>query len=99
MTRPPALPTEDVATAMQSLHKDWDLVSGKLHRELTFSNFVEAFAFMTSVALHAERTDHHPEWSNVYNRVTIDLATHDSLGITQLDLDLAEVIDQLTSSG
>ena len=53
---------------------------------------------MTSVALHAERTDHHPEWSNVYNRVTIDLATHDPLGITQLDLDLAEVIDQLTSS-
>lgn len=81
---------------MADLHPDWDLVSGKLHRELTFANFVEAFSFMSAVALHAEKADHHPEWSNVYNRVTIDLVTHDASGITQLDLDLAAVIDSLT---
>lgn len=78
---------------MSSLHLDWDLVSGKLHRELRFQNFVEAFSFMTAVALHAEKADHHPEWSNIYNRVTIDLVTHDAKGITQLDLDLAATID------
>lgn len=96
MARPPALETSAVSAAMADLHPDWDLVSGKLHRELTFANFVEAFSFMSAVALHAEKADHHPEWSNVYNRVTIDLVTHDASGITQLDLDLAAVIDSLT---
>ncbi len=82
---------------MQDLHSDWDLVSGKLHRELEFANFVDAFAFMTAIAIHAEKADHHPEWSNVYNRVTIDLVTHDVDGITQLDLDLAAKIDSLAT--
>lgn len=95
MTRPPALETSDVAAAMADLDPDWDLVAAKLHRELVFSNFIEAFSFMSAVALHAEKADHHPEWSNVYNRVTIDLVTHDASGITQLDLDLAAVIDSL----
>lgn len=81
---------------MKSLHPDWDLVNGKLHRELTFDNFVSAFAFMTAVAMHAERTNHHPEWSNVYSRVTIDLTTHDAGGISQFDLDMATIIDGLT---
>lgn len=97
MARPQAIPTSDVATAMQDLHSDWDLVSGKLHRELEFANFVDAFAFMTAIAIHAEKADHHPEWSNVYNRVTIDLVTHDVDGITQLDLDLAAKIDSLAT--
>ena len=97
MTRPAKLPTADVASAMSELHADWDLVSGKLHRELTFANFIEAFAFMSAVALHAEKADHHPEWSNVYNRVTIDLVTHDVDGITRLDLDLAAKIDALST--
>ncbi len=88
--------TGDVAAAMSNLHADWDLVSGKLHRELKFANFIDAFAFMTSVAIYAEKADHHPEWSNVYNRVVIDLVTHDADGITELDLDLATKIDQLT---
>lgn len=78
---------------MTELHTDWDLSAGKLHRELTFSDFVEAFSFMSAVALAAEKTDHHPEWSNVYNRVVIDLVTHDPTGITQLDIDLAKSID------
>jgi len=78
---------------MQSLHPDWDLVSGKLHRDLAFNSFIDAFAFMTAIAIHAEKMNHHPEWSNVYNRVSIDLVTHDAGGISQLDLDLAAIID------
>ncbi len=55
----------------------WSLVNGKLHRDFEFASFVEAFGFMSSVALLAESADHHPEWSNVYKRVAIDLTTHD----------------------
>ncbi len=72
----------------------WEVVEGKLHREFRFTNFVEAFGFMAQVALLAERRDHHPEWSNVYNRVTIDLTTHDAGGLTALDFDLARSVDQ-----
>jgi len=94
MTLPTALETADVAAAMADLHPDWDLVSGKLHRELTFANFIDAFGFMASIAIVAEKLDHHPEWSNVYNRVTVDLTTHDVGGITTQDLDLAGHIDR-----
>ncbi len=97
MGRPPVLKMDDIVAAMQELNQDWDVASGKLHRELQFPDFVSAFAFMTEVALAAERIDHHPEWSNVYNRVIIDLATHDPAGITQLDVDLANAIDQSSS--
>jgi 4a-hydroxytetrahydrobiopterin dehydratase len=76
----------------------WDLVEGKLHRELKFPGFVEAFGFMTSLALVAERSDHHPEWFNVYNRVTLDLATHDAGGVTELDFALAEAANRLIGS-
>ncbi len=93
MARPTKLPTGDVAEAMAELHLDWDLVNGKLHRELRFANFAEAFGFMASIAIIAEKMDHHPEWSNVYNRVTIDLVTHDVDGISNLDLELAAIID------
>lgn len=71
----------------------WTIVDGKLHRELHFGDFAEAFAFMTRVAIHAEKLDHHPEWSNVWNRVTIDLVTHDAGGLTELDIELADRID------
>ena len=73
----------------------WDLVDGKLHRELRFANFVEAFGFMTRLALIAEKSDHHPEWSNVYDRVVIDLRTHDADGITERDLSLAAAANRL----
>jgi 4a-hydroxytetrahydrobiopterin dehydratase len=63
--------------------------------ELTFANFRQAFAFMTEVALLAERADHHPEWFNVYNRVNIRLTTHDAAGITSKDIELARAIDEL----
>ena len=72
----------------------WALVDGKLHRELRFGDFAEAFAFMARVAINAEKLDHHPEWSNVYNRVTIDLVTHDAGGLTDLDLQLATRVDR-----
>jgi 4a-hydroxytetrahydrobiopterin dehydratase len=74
----------------------WQLVAGKLHRDLVFADFVEAFAFMTKVALVAEAMDHHPEWSNVWNRVSIDLITHDTGGLSHLDVQLAQRIDGLT---
>lgn len=73
----------------------WSLRDGKLHRELRFPSFVEAFGFMSQVALIAERMNHHPEWSNVYNRVVIDLTTHDAGGLSALDFELAEAIDAL----
>lgn len=75
--------------------KDWTVENGKLKREFTFKNFVEAFGFMASVALEAEKLDHHPDWSNSYNKVTISLVNHEVNGITQLDFDLAAKMDEL----
>ncbi len=73
----------------------WSMKDGKLHRQFQFPSFVEAFGFMSSLALVAESMGHHPEWFNVYNRVTIDLTTHDSGGITQKDVDLATKANEL----
>ncbi|MFM7361440.1 MAG: 4a-hydroxytetrahydrobiopterin dehydratase [Cyanobium sp.] len=73
----------------------WSLVNGKLQRELRFADFSEAFGFMSRVALAAEAMGHHPEWSNVWNRVTIELTTHDTGGLSDLDLALARRIDVL----
>ena len=73
----------------------WSVKAGKLHRELKFESFVEAFGFMTSVALVAEATNHHPEWFNVYGRVLIDLTTHDAGGISTRDFKLARAIDKI----
>ena len=66
---------------------------GAITREFTFADFVEAFAFMTQVALVAEKSNHHPEWCNVYNRVDITLTTHDVGGLSQRDIDLARYAD------
>ena len=73
----------------------WKLAADKksVQKSFKFENFVEAFGFMTRVALHAEKADHHPEWFNVYNKVDITLNTHDAGGLTQKDLDLAQKID------
>ncbi|SBO42489.1 4a-hydroxytetrahydrobiopterin dehydratase [Cyanobium sp. NIES-981] len=76
---------------------DWQLVEGKLRRELRFTDFVAAFGFMTQVALVAEAMGHHPEWSNVWNRVVVTLTTHDTGGLSDLDLELARRIDALAS--
>ena len=73
----------------------WSLVDGKLHRELVFADFNEAFGFMSRVALIAEAMGHHPEWRNVWNRVVVDLTTHDTGGLSNLDRQLAQRIRAL----
>jgi 4a-hydroxytetrahydrobiopterin dehydratase len=75
----------------------WSILDGKLHREFHFPDFVAAFAFMTGVALVAESKNHHPEWRNVYNRVVIDLTTHDAQGLTALDFELAAAANALAT--
>jgi len=77
---------------------DWDLRDNALHRTFRFRDFVQAFGFMTTVALVAERVNHHPEWSNVYDTVTIRLTTHDAGGVTDKDYALAEEISRLAAS-
>lgn len=76
-------------------HPDWRLRGTKLHREYIFKDFVQAFGFMSQVALLAERTNHHPDWSNSYNRVSIDLTTHDAQSVTGKDLTLAVAIEKV----
>jgi len=75
----------------------WTLEGGKLHREYKFADFVEAFGFMASAALVAERMNHHPEWFNVYRTVRVELATHDAGGITALDFELARAMSKLAA--
>lgn len=85
---------EQIQTGLKEL-PGWALKEEKLHREFKFKNFVQAWGFMTQVAMLAEQMDHHPEWSNVYNRVEIYLTTHEAGGISQRDFDLAAKIDQV----
>ncbi|HEX9190318.1 MAG TPA: 4a-hydroxytetrahydrobiopterin dehydratase [Vicinamibacteria bacterium] len=94
MPRPARLAEEDVARRLAAL-PGWALERGKLHRTYAFRDFGEAFAFMTAVAQEAEALGHHPEWSNVYNRVAVDLTTHDAQGITHLDFELAARMERL----
>jgi len=75
----------------------WSVEAGRLHKEFRFADFVVAFGFMSQVALVAERMNHHPEWSNVWSRVVVDLFTHDAGGITRRDLELARAMDALAS--
>jgi 4a-hydroxytetrahydrobiopterin dehydratase len=83
----------------QALEKlaGWREVTGRdaISRKFVFKNFNEAFGFMTRVALHAEKLDHHPEWCNVYKTVEVTLSTHDAGGVTQLDVKLAEIMNRL----
>lgn len=88
------LSNEEIHERLQAL-AGWSLEREKLHRQLSFPDFVHAFGFMAQVALVAERMNHHPEWSNVYGRVVIDLTTHDVGGISELDFELARRIDAL----
>lgn len=92
MTRPKALEEAEIEAKLADL-EGWALVDGKLHRTFRFANFVEAFGFMASTALVAEKMDHHPEWSNVYATVVVDLTTHDAGGVTTLDFELAAAMN------
>ncbi|HXV46951.1 MAG TPA: 4a-hydroxytetrahydrobiopterin dehydratase [Nitrososphaera sp.] len=73
----------------------WKVVGGKVNKTFEFGDFVQAFGFMTRVAIEAEKMNHHPEWFNVYNRVRIDLVTHDLGGISNYDIKLAKTIDRI----
>lgn len=84
----------DIHSKLASL-PHWQLRDNALHRELRFRDFVDAFGFMAAVALCAERANHHPEWSNVYNRVIIRLTTHDTGGVSERDFALATEIDRI----
>jgi 4a-hydroxytetrahydrobiopterin dehydratase len=94
MSRPSPLPPGEIAARLESL-PGWSFTSGALRREFVFPGFPEAFGFMTQVALAAEKLDHHPDWSNVWNRVSVVLSTHDAKGVTELDFALAEVMQRL----
>ncbi len=88
------LSEEAIQAALPTL-TGWTVQEGKLHRECTFPDFVAAFGFLTQVAIASEKMDHHAEIYNVYNRVRLDLTTHDAGGISQRDLDLAQKINAL----
>jgi len=93
-SNPVRLGEAELAVEMRKL-TDWRGESGKLHREYEFADFVAAFAFMAGAALVAQGMDHHPEWSNVFNKVRIGLATHDAAGITARDVELAHAMEEL----
>ncbi len=94
MSAPKKLTDEEITEGLSALDQ-WSLVGGKLQREYQFADFIEAMGFMTRAALVAESLNHHPEWFNVYNRVKVDLVTHDVDGISNYDLQLAARMDQL----
>jgi 4a-hydroxytetrahydrobiopterin dehydratase len=75
----------------------WTLAKGKLTRDFEFPDFIHAFGFMATSALAIEKMNHHPEWSNVYNRVSVALTTHDAGGITEKDLDLAQALSRIAA--
>jgi 4a-hydroxytetrahydrobiopterin dehydratase len=94
MPRPQRLTDAEIGERLKDVPA-WQVAGGKLRREFEFADFVAAFGFMASLALVAESKNHHPDWCNVYNRVRIDLHTHDAGGITRLDFELAAAADRL----
>ena len=94
MSRATRLSDDEIRRQIADL-PGWELRDGKLHRDLKFPSFVDDFGFMTRLALVAESRDHHPEWRNVYNRVEIDLSTHDCDGISAKDFELAAEVNRL----
>jgi 4a-hydroxytetrahydrobiopterin dehydratase len=96
-TPPAVLSTEEINAALSRLNA-WEIRDNGLEKSFQFADFSAAFGFMTRVAMACECRNHHPEWSNVWNRVQIRLTTHESGGTTQRDLELAEAIEQLLQS-
>ena len=95
MSAPRKLTEDEIQTRLSRL-SGWTYEGGSLQKTFRFKNFVQAFGFMSSCALVAERLDHHPDWSNSYNRVFVQLKTHSADGITELDFQLAEAMEQLS---
>ena len=91
-----ALEKTELDAALQRL-PEWKIVDGKLSREFRFHDFADAFAFMSACALRIHALDHHPEWSNVYASVNVQLVTHDAGGITTRDVELAGVMEEMAA--
>ncbi|TLP80153.1 4a-hydroxytetrahydrobiopterin dehydratase [Maribacter sp. ACAM166] len=89
---------QEAQNRMKEIDTLWALKGKSIYREIIFKNFVEAFSFMTSVAIIAEKSGHHPTWENVYNKVNIALSTHDADGLTNKDFQLAKGIDEILTS-
>jgi len=94
MARPAALDDQTIETRLSTL-PEWERDADHIRRSFTFDSFAEAMGFMTSAAIIADKMDHHPEWFNVYNRVDVGLTTHDASGLTELDLQLAQAMNNL----
>jgi 4a-hydroxytetrahydrobiopterin dehydratase len=90
----PKLTDSELRTALDAL-PGWGVAAGKLHREYAFPDFIHAFGFMAASALVIEKMNHHPEWSNVYSHVSVDLTTHDSGGVTAQDTALAAALESI----
>ena len=88
------LSQSDIEEELKNL-PGWSIVNEKLHKEFEFASFNQAFGFMTRAAMEIEKMNHHPEWFNVYNRITIELTTHDAGGITKNDVNLAKILNSL----
>jgi 4a-hydroxytetrahydrobiopterin dehydratase len=88
----PKLTSKEIQSALAGL-RGWTMAQDKLHREYKFADFVHAFGFMAASALEIEKMNHHPEWFNVYNKVVVDLTTHDAGGVSEKDIELAKVLD------
>ncbi len=84
----------DIDEELKSL-PGWSVVNEKLHKEFQFDSFNQAFGFMTRAAMEIEKMNHHPEWFNVYNKITVELTTHDAGGITKNDVNLAKILNSL----
>ena len=93
-SRPGALPDDEIERRLESV-PGWSLRDGALHREIRFPTVAEAFGFMASAAIVAQELDHHPDWSNSYDRVTVRLSSHDVRGISARDFTLAERMNRL----
>jgi 4a-hydroxytetrahydrobiopterin dehydratase len=90
------LSSDDLSKLIDQEALDWKIIDDgkKIKKTFKFKSFIEAFSFMSKVAIYAEKKDHHPEWSNVYNKVEICLTTHDAGGITEKDVDLINFIEK-----
>lgn len=96
MAEPALLSPDELLTLLAELHA-WEHVDDRIRRSFRFESFAAAFGWMSEIAIHAERMNHHPEWSNVYSRVDVELTTHDVGGLSMLDVELARRMDAAAS--
>ncbi|WP_340112370.1 4a-hydroxytetrahydrobiopterin dehydratase [Maribellus mangrovi] len=89
------LTTQQIQEKLARIHKSWQLKENSICSQFIFTDFTEAFSFMTAVAIMAEKADHHPNWDNTYKKVNIELTTHEAGGLTTKDFELAAKIDKV----